>query len=231
MIIKSAETTNALQGYHDLVVDFVNKLFDISMLIRKASGNFRTSRSAAHMERDTEGNVLSEFKVILDLKIKGLYRDTPLWLVRRLTDVITKRRQHFYYQKAHSRRRHKVPSLSLSAPTITSNPAIETDRPDLNKHDIPLTAPKLPPEARTTARKSSMKTYTTASEPILDDEESITQPCGKPTLTEMRMKESMFPSPPETGEHNTFQCYQCFERLPEKMRNPRLWRFPLHFLD
>ena len=231
-------STYSLQGYYDQVVDFVNKLFDISILIRKASRKFRTSRAAAHIEKDAEGNdVLSEFKSIISLKIKGLYPQTPSWLVERLTDVVAKRRQQFYYQKAHTRRRAKIPVSSqtetqiVSAPMIPPRPTMEVDRSELTKHDVSITEPKPPAEPKTTKSKSSMKTYTTASEPLPEDEQSITQLFGKPTLTEIRMNESIFPNPPKTGEYNTFQCNQCFEMLPDKMRNPTLWRLVLCFLD
>jgi hypothetical protein len=67
-----------LESYYDEVVDIVDKLFDISILIREVSRNFKISRTAAYIEKDEEGNdVLEEFKKIVSLKIKGLCQETP----------------------------------------------------------------------------------------------------------------------------------------------------------
>ena len=209
------ENTYCLRGYYNQVINFVNKLFDISILIRKASRKFRTRRAAAHVEKDAEGeDVLSEFKYIISLKIKGLYPRTPPWLVQRLADVITKRRQLFYYQKAHARRRAKNP-VALESKHFISK---------ATKCEEPVTDPHLPTDAKTTKTKSSMKTYTTASEAIPKEEQLIGQSFGKPTLTEMRMTESAFPNPPKSGKYNTFTCNQCFEMLHAKMREPKSWR-------
>lgn len=220
----------SLQGYHKQVVDFINKLFDISFLIRKASRNLRTNRSTTHVEKDAEGkDVLAEFKSMLILKIAGLYPLTPLWLVERLTDVVAKRRQLFYYQRAHTRRRANIPVVS--APTIIPRRAMDVERSEVTKHDLPITERTPPAKSKTTECKSGMKSYTTASEPLVGNEGLGTQLLGKPTLTEMRMNESTFPTPPKNGEHETFQCNQCFEVLPDKMRTPTLWRFVRRFLD
>jgi len=223
------ENTYSLRGYYDQVVNFVHKLFDISLLIRKASRKFRTSRAAAHIETDAEGNdVLTEFNRITSLKIKGLYPETPLWLVQRLSDVITKRRQHFYYQKAHTKRRPKIPVAFLSEQPILSKSIVEVDPFESTKRDEPITEPKLPADTRRTKSKSSIKTYTTASELILED---VQPNARKPTLTEIRMNESIFPKPPRNRKYNTFQCNQCFEMLHDKMKDPTLWRSVSAFLN
>ena len=92
----------AAKYYYYGVVSIVDKLFDASILIRGATRNFRTSKAAAYIERDCEGqDILEEFKKIVSLKIKGLCPGTSDWLVERLTKAIAMRRQQFYYQRAH----------------------------------------------------------------------------------------------------------------------------------
>jgi hypothetical protein len=93
------EYAAVLRGYYEQIVMFVDKLFEIATLIRKASRRFRSSRAAVHIEVDMEGcDLLAEFKTFMRLKIQGLYPATPTWLCDRLSDVVGKRRQHFYYQ-------------------------------------------------------------------------------------------------------------------------------------
>jgi hypothetical protein len=103
---------NPLQGYHDEVVSIVDKLFDVSILIRGSSPNFRASRAAAHGEKDPERNdLLTEFKSIVSPRIAGLCPETPTWLVQRLTNVIAMQRQQFYYQRAHKNRLARISTV------------------------------------------------------------------------------------------------------------------------
>src|SRR5213592_697626 len=77
----SNHQVDTLQSYFNEIVDIVDKLFNISILIRKSSQNVRTSRAAAHIEKDEEGHdVLPEFKSIVSLRIVGLFPETSKWL-------------------------------------------------------------------------------------------------------------------------------------------------------
>ena len=59
-----------LQVYYDQIVDFLDKLFDFSAMIKRSSRNSRASRVAGYVEKDDLGNdILLEFKAMVRLKI------------------------------------------------------------------------------------------------------------------------------------------------------------------
>lgn len=219
-----------LQDYYDEVVDVINTLFDNSILIRKASRKFRTTRAAAHIEKDGEGNdVLLEFKSMISLRIKGLWPQTPPWLVDRLADVIAKRRQQFYYQRAHMRKLARVPTILqeeariVSRQTGPSRPVIDADPSDMTKRNASIPEPRLPAAPQTTKSRSSA--YTTASELIHEEPQSEPLMDVKPTPTEIVIG-NIFPKPPKSSGY-AFECNQCFHMLHDKMRESELWRFAL----
>jgi len=192
------------------------------------------------VEKDAKGNdVLVEFKDIVRLKIVGLWNLTENWLVDRLTDAVTKRRQQFYYQRAHAKRRgmlhrtYPIASLveeaeKLATADASPGPAITAVDPN-KPSDIQLISSEEPREelhkdAKTAA---TMETYTTVSQlNFVSDDGHKRQPV-KPTRTELRIDESIFPSLPSKGQFGTFQCTQCFETLPEEMRKPDAWKYQI----
>src|SRR5277367_5047320 len=67
------EEIEPLHSYLAEIESLVDRLFDLSILIRGASRNFRSNRAAMHVEIDAEGaDVLEEFRPIVSLKIKWL---------------------------------------------------------------------------------------------------------------------------------------------------------------
>ena len=114
---------NEVQLYYDEIDSIIDKLFEVSTLIRGTPRNFHTDAAAAHVEKDAEGNdALIEFKRMVSLKIKGLCPDTPEWLVNRLVDVISMRRQRFYYQRAQRKLSVRSQGIVPRERTIRVNP-------------------------------------------------------------------------------------------------------------
>ena len=201
--------------YYAAVVSIIDKLFDVSILIRGASRNFRTSRAAAYIEKDAEGNdVLGNFKRIVSLKIKGLCPATPEWLVERLTEVVSMRRQQFYYQRAH--RRHLGGTAQDGNDQVTLR----------NKGSTPL-----PKESQQFAAPISEKTVVTtktydtiATEFLPENDEAKTPMLAKIAPSEKRLRENIFPNPPKEPAGKAFECNQCFHMLAHETRKLALWR-------
>lgn len=223
----------ALQRYYDEVVSIIDKLFDVSILIRGASRNFRTSRAAAHVETDAEGNdVLSEFKTIVSLKIRGLCPETPEWLVERLAKVITMRRQQFYYQRAH-KKHLTAGSINLPNETQPVAPYNQASRPTNNTvqfrettQEREMTSPPRPSAPKTSKSGTTMMTYDTiATELELQGEPATTTSAlVKLAPSEKRIGEDIFPKPPKDPPGKAFECSQCFHILPAEVRKIGLWR-------
>ena len=197
-----------IQAHNDTIANIVDRLFGVSILIRGVSANFRADRAATHVERDTEGNdVLEEFKVFTALKIKWLCRETPQWLVDRLTDAIALRRRQFYYQRAHRR------NLAGSSRNYGENSETATQTIII---------------ASTLAVAESMKTGTTGKTygtlPTEYDEQKATTNYVPLAPSEKRMGENIVPDPPKEPQGKPFECPQCFRILPAHTRDPGLWR-------
>ena len=230
----SNRPVDAIQSYCNEIIDIIDKLFNVSILIRRGSRNFRTSRAAAHIEKDEEGHdVVPEFKSIVSLRIAGLCPETPPWLVQRLTNVIAMRRQQFYYQRAHKKRLANIPTIfedkpqfreGISRPNITYGAKTTRQGPSMARHHQ-LSAPK------TVKTGSSSKTYgTMATELILEEEQTIRPILAKPAPSEKRLGENIFPAPPKEPRGKPFECNQCFYILPDETRQLALWRFVCYFI-
>ena len=223
------EKNRSLQSYYEEIANIVDHLFDVSILIRGVARNFGVSKAAAYVEKDAEGNdALLEFKRIVRLKIAGLGRYTPEWLVDRLTDTVGMRRQQFYYQKAHKLRLSKSPpvfdeeaQIPVAGPSASSRP-IPLDSVDPIRGKELMTQPATPAAPRTEKSKSTAKTYATiATEPIPEEEQATITTLPKPTKTEIA--ESNFPRAPKEPSGKAFECPQCFIILPDSMRRENLW--------
>jgi hypothetical protein len=231
------EDSGLMIEYYDQTRDFLDKLFNLNVRVQKASRKFRSGRAAGHVEKDADGmDVLIEFQRIVQLKIEGLYKSTEPWLIDRLADAVAKRRQLFYYQRAHARRRGKAPQLpsNITAkdekiPTVHSKQPITdgtqssdiqvTRSRDVTKHH------KMEADTRT---QGSIETYTTASQLHFESEARPKRSSATPTRTELRIDESIFPPLPHKGPYETFQCTQCFEILLEAIRKRDSWKYA-HF--
>ena len=221
-----------LLRYHCEVVSIVDKLFDVSILIRGTSRNFRASRAAVHVERDAEGNdVLPEFKTLVSLKIRGLCPDTPEWLVERLTKVIAMRRLQFYYQKAHRRHMAGI-ATTLRDETermprlrVASRP-IEIDFVDPIQEPL-MTTSQSHAAPKTVKSGTTMMTYDTIATELVPQEEpgNTGTTIVKLAPSEKRIGENIFPNPPREPQGKAFECTQCFHILSEEIRKVALWRF------
>lgn len=107
----------------------------------------------------------------------------------------------------------EIPTVKLT--TEDDTPKVQEPKGESKQDDEVL---------KPTKSEATIETYTTASQLNVESEQGNKRRVGKPTFTELRMKESIFPELPRKGEYGTFQCTQCFEVLPEKKSNPRLWK-------
>lgn len=222
------ETQLDLRRYCDEIVSLVDKLFSVSILIRGTSPNFRASRAAVHVEKDQEGvDLVAEFKSIVVLRITALYPETPTWLVERMANLVAMRRQQFYYQRAHKRRLAKIPT-EFQEDDIPTGPApskITKAVQGIDNPDGEVAAPK-----STRTRTTSKTIETTATELIPENEQPADTPLrGKPTFSEKRIGENIFPPPPRDPVGKDFECNQCFHILPDATRKEAHWRLVPHF--
>jgi hypothetical protein len=221
------EDTNPFGSYLQEVVSLVDKLFDVSILIRGSSRNFRAGRAAAHVEKDAEGNdLLQEFKSIVSLKITGLCPDTPPWLVRRLASVTTMRRQQFYYQRAHRKR------LARASVTLEEDAQVLSRQRKTVKHAIKDNKTAQSHEPSKTAESGcTWETYETmATALVLEEDVESQQTFVKLAPSERRIGENIFPEPPKDPPDKAFECHQCFHILPDKTRKLALWRYMLSYV-
>lgn len=230
------QQASVIRDYVDEVVRIVDDLFALSILIRGTSPNFRVTRAAAHVEKDTEGNdVLAAFKSIVSLRIAALYPETPPWLIQRLTNLVGMRRQQFYYQRAHKRHLARTPTdfqdedPIVSIPTTGGSELHSSRRKD---HEMPSETRQTPSAPRTTKSRTTMKTWdTTATELKLDDAQRETPPTFKIAFSEKRLGENIFPNPPKEPRGKAFECNQCFHILPDATRKVSSWRLMSYFLN
>lgn len=228
----------ALQAYYESVVSIVDKLFDLSILIRGVSRKFRVNRAAAHVEIIAGQAVLEEFKELVALKIRWLYPEIPEWLAERLTKVIVMRRQQFYYQRAHRRKmsglRSAIPDAGQTRKPENTEKAtyvIETKSFKKNTTTDPITkAPQVSEAPRTMKSGTTKKTYDTiATDPIPEIEQVNSSNVTKITPSE-RLGENAFPNPPKEPKGKAFECNQCFYLLHAEMRRPAMWTLVIPFL-
>lgn len=225
--------THSLKVYYDEFVSIVDQLFDLSILIRGVSRNFRISRAAAHIEKDGDGtDALHEFKRIVSLRIVGLAQYAPEWLVDRLTDVIGMRRQQFYYQRAHKHRLSKflTPLQEGMQHGSRAGVSVHFDSRDSTQEKEPMSNPATLAGPRTEKSKSTAKTNdTTATDLIVDENQTKISILPKPTKTEIA--ERILPGPPKEPYDKAFECPHCFIVLPATMRKEELWMLvPTFFL-
>jgi hypothetical protein len=203
-------------------------------MVKRASRNSRVSKASAHIETDSEGNdILLEFKSMVYSKIRGLWPKTDNWLVERLSYVIMKRRQQFCYQRHHERRRSKRPNQTFDSTNVvvqqrvsniggakatTEGHRFEKSTPEQIELDEQR-EPRAPAAGEATAKTYSSTASHLTRDPVQSPKQGI-----RPTLTELRLKEGVFPNLPQKGEYGTFQCTQCFQTLPDKLRNNESWR-------
>jgi len=221
-----------LKDYYEEMVNVVDELFEVSILIRSTSRNFRTSRAAAYVETDDEGNdVLEKFGDIVALKIKWRYPKTEEWLLLRLVNVIVMRRQQFLYQKAHKQKMATISSTFRDESTSRSAFKKALSRPtfDAGKHEVNVTTDDISATPRTTRTGTSMKTLdTVASDLLPQDETSKFQIQFAPS--ERRLGDITFPGPPKRLQGRFFECNQCFHILPDETRDEVPWRFFTYIL-
>lgn len=226
-LYQDSEQEASIELYYNEIVEYVDNLFDISILIRKHSQKFRTSRAATHVEKDEQGiDLLLEFKTLVSLRIQHLYPRTPQWLVQRLADLVAKRRQQFCYQRAHKERLARIPKAYQDT-AKRNTPREPTPQP---KSSQPIkeiqrgTETSAPMAQAPTSTKSIAKTETTdATGLLLEDErlEHAPELLPRPTATEIG--KSTFPNPPKS-RGRAFECSQCFHMVLNAAREPRLWR-------
>jgi len=217
---------DVIQGYYDAVISIVDKLFDVSILIRGTTSNFRTSRAAVHVEKDL---ALEGFKRMVYLKIKGLCPKTPEWLVKRLTGAIGMRRQQFYYQRAHRYRLSADSTLFKEEALLVSKHVaartIESVPTSATKHELSPVKPLLSASQMAKSIPTVTTGGTSATDPVLDDEQETGCILNKPAPSEMGIGENSLPPPPKEPQGKAFECNQCFHILPDKTRKKALWRF------
>ena len=221
-----------LRSYYDDVVQIIDKLFDVSMLIRRASRNFRATRAASYVERDADGNdVLEQFKKIVSLKVKGLCQETPNWLVERMKEVVAMRRQQFYYQRAHKKNLARIPAefeeegQLTSRPIMSSNAMAAVDTFETTSQKPRATKHHSPAAPRTTKSGTSIKTYETiATELVLEDNQEGAEIFATAAPSEKRIGENIFPGPPKEPRGKAFECNQCFHIVPDTTRHVAAWR-------
>jgi hypothetical protein len=209
-----------LQSYQEEVVAIIDRLFDISILVRGAGRNFRITKAAVHVEKDSEGNdLLAEFESITRLKIEWLYPEAPKWLVQRVATVVTMRRRQFCYQRAHKKRLSRVPSFFRKT-VLVKHEARQAHGPSSvrqNEASVVVDGPKGTQSvaAKTTKSGTTTKTYETiATELLLND----------PRADAVIANPTPFPMPPKEPVGKAFECNQCFHILPDSARNRGLWR-------
>jgi hypothetical protein len=229
-------TLHPLRTCYYEIVNIIDKLFDVSILIRGTARTFEANRAAAHIEKDKAGNdVLPQFKEFISFKLGKPGQPLPEWLIDRLTNVIAMRRQQFYYQKAHADRLGQplptfqevspIPTTSTAPPRSPQSSTISKS----TKKTASVTmrdAPDIPKVTKTGF--SNVTSLTTASDWVPEHKRPKPTSSAKPTRTEIMVGSNtkQFPRLPKGDKE--FVCYQCFIALPADFRLKDSWRlFPL----
>lgn len=179
------------------------------------------------MEKDEAGHdVLPAFKEFLRQYLTRGHL-LPEWLVTRLTDVISMRRQQFYYQRAHKRHMSYVPFASQEKPSIEGEPllpmSVRANASITTKSKTVVgVSPPRPSKSRFT--EQTFDTFATELKPGYL-QENIPNVDG-PTKTEI-VGRYTFPGLPKNPIGKDFECYQCFYILPASAREDEMWRLTL----
>jgi len=226
---ESSTPDDGLRAYYHEIKGIIDKLFDLSILMRGTSPNFRMSRASAYVERDEAGNeILPAFKQFVRFQLATQEQAIPEWLVDRLTEAVGTRRQQFYYQRAHSKHIADASAAFQEMSQIDSEPIATTGAAPFKTSKGNLSITKTNSPFISTIAKSRLTTGTFdtfATELRLEQEPGKDSRFTKPTRTEIAGR-NIFPlPPPEKGPTETaFECCQCFYILPSKMRTHDLWR-------
>ena len=222
----SDEETDCLRSYLSVIESIVDRLFDLSILIRGTSRNVRSSRASMHVEKDANGDdILEEFERIVEWKIKWLCQETEDWLAKRLAKAITMRRRHFYYQKRHCRKL-AVSNIPTSQEPIPERSIVRTRLMFDNGNTVQMEPKVNYVEPRKSTRSEVTKTDsgTLATELKPEEEQKVKVAIANIAPSEKRIGENIFPDPPKEPQGKAFQCTQCFLIQPPETRNKNTWR-------
>lgn len=203
-----------LQASYGQLISMIEKFCHGSIFLRDS---FPVTAAVAHVEMDADGsNRLLDFERIVSLKVRGLYPATPDWLVKRLTKVIVMRRQQFYDRRINKRSATSLPGgFDLQAP-VTLNGILQLDSfPTTMDQTSKAGVQPMPNISKTIRSQLTLATYRTVATEILE-------PVRLVTVTQLgKIK---VPNPPKEPYGRAFECTQCFQVLPARLRSDQLWR-------
>jgi hypothetical protein len=216
------DPSNPLRVPYRAIIETIDKLFDLTMMIRGTSPSFQSTRALTHVENDEKGNeILPSFKSSVHFVLSQRYEDIPEWLIDRLTETIGLRRQHFYYYRAHKKH--------LSGGELTQSPLVPANRTQVTTQ--PPTVAKSQGSAISFMKKplqdhdegysisGSNIPDTLASDPSSKIEEKPTesppQTLGRKLATKTEISVAdIFPGLRKKDKEKRFECYQCFHMQP-----------------
>jgi hypothetical protein len=193
----------------------IDKLYEISHAIRSSSSEARIERAARYVERDQEGNDLTElFKSYAFAIASHRFPNASLAIKDRLADAFVLRRRFLYVrshqQKLSSRRQqpHNTEQTQLS--TLATQNIVPNSAPQAGTSNAILNF---------AAPSDTMASVLVSSEsPLNGDSIQATAKAYKVVLNNLPTSSSVRPGARD------FMCPHCFLYLPKKDSTEGKWR-------
>lgn len=210
--------------------DMIDRLHRLSASIRKASTRDRNSKAAAYIERDEEGNDLSQaFETNAVRIIQQMYGAASESLCRQLGHSVSLRRKRILYYRRHQTKLARgIPKTAQhSIPEIVGN--INTQPLPPMPTIIESTATPLPPAAEIPIAPSVHPSETAASVPDSDTQVSTVAPSQVSSASSGSLWQDQslrYPPAPRADEiTGEYLCSFCSAVLThEEVSSPKRWR-------
>jgi O-acetyl-ADP-ribose deacetylase (regulator of RNase III) len=226
------------------VIDIINNLYSLSIRIRNPVLRTRGQKAASYrpIDKSTGVDLLAEYskydlqhvrEVIATLRREGIGTEQVVqpeddYMVERLSNAITRRRQLFLYWRKHREKLaaevEAVEDTGTAKPPPTVKPIVE----DQSNEQTPIEVIKIAPDAISEVKPKTLLSATTATQHhrSLDDavDETRSMTSVATTAKDLSGYSIELPPPPSVSENKDFECPYCLTICPARYSNYRSWR-------
>jgi O-acetyl-ADP-ribose deacetylase (regulator of RNase III) len=223
------------------IVDIVNNLYSLSIRIRNPTIKTRALKAAAYrpIDKSTGVDILEQYshfdksharEVIFGLR-NTEFNQTPAineFLIERLGNAITSRRQLFLYWKKHREKLSAAPADEIEVhvadlppkPSQSSADELKSQKEDA----IEIVKIQYSPPSEINPKTLLSATTATQHHKTLDDDfESQSMTSVATTAKDLTGHSIELPPPPSSGDKD-FECPYCLTICPSRYGNYRSWR-------